>query len=56
MKNVLNAISDKFFEIPKTGAGTSFAILNSISQNFDPALQSVIMIVSAALTIYFVLL
>ena len=34
--------------------GTSFAILNSISQNFDPALQSVIMIVSSALAIYFV--
>ena len=34
--------------------GTSFAILNSISQNFDPALQSVIMIVSVALAIYFV--
>lgn len=34
--------------------GTSFAILNLISQNFDPALQSVIMIVSAALAIYFV--
>ena len=35
-------------------SGTSFAILDSISQNFDPALQSVIMIVSAALAIYFV--
>ena len=34
--------------------GTSFAILNSISQNFSPALQSVILIVSAALSIYFV--
>lgn len=34
--------------------GTSFAILNSISQNFDPALQSVIMIVSVALSIYFI--
>ncbi|MBM2852983.1 MAG: hypothetical protein HW420_1530 [Candidatus Nitrosotenuis sp.] len=34
--------------------GTSFAILNLISQNFDPGLQNVIMIVSAALAIYFV--
>jgi hypothetical protein len=32
--------------------GAGFAMLNSISQNFDPALQSVIMIVSAALAIY----
>ena len=35
-------------------AGTSFAILNSILDNFDPDLQSVIMIVSAGLAIYFV--
>ena len=35
-------------------AGTSFAILNSILDNFDPGLQSVIMIVSAGLAIYFV--
>lgn len=32
--------------------GAGFAILNSISQNFDPALQSVIMIASVALAIY----
>lgn len=34
--------------------GTSFSILNSILDNFDPGVQSAIMIVSAILSIYFV--
>jgi len=34
--------------------GAGFAILNSMSQNLDPSIQSVIMVASAALSIYFV--